>query len=82
MIEDDFVYDNEEESEMAQLHAIHLHLNAVAEVRRHLMALGQRPSLTHCESCGEPIPARRQQLLPGVSLCVDCKSLEERQKNF
>ena len=30
MNEDDFQYNNEEEAEMAQLHSIHLNMNAVA----------------------------------------------------
>lgn len=31
-------------------------------------------SLTHCEDCGEPIPPRRQQALPGVRTCIACQS--------
>jgi phage/conjugal plasmid C-4 type zinc finger TraR family protein len=32
------------------------------------------PSLTHCEECGEMIPAARQKAIPGVRLCVTCQS--------
>jgi phage/conjugal plasmid C-4 type zinc finger TraR family protein len=32
------------------------------------------PSLTHCEECGEMIPAARQQAIAGVRLCVKCQS--------
>jgi phage/conjugal plasmid C-4 type zinc finger TraR family protein len=74
----DFVYNNEEESEMGQLHAIHLHMNAVAGVRKQLALQSQQPSLTHCEECGEEIPTARQQAIPGVRLCVYCKQLNER----
>ena len=56
-----FEYNNEEESEMGQLHAIHLHLNAVADVRRALYKQASMPSLTHCEECGDEIPTVRQQ---------------------
>jgi phage/conjugal plasmid C-4 type zinc finger TraR family protein len=31
-------------------------------------------SLTHCEDCGEPIPERRREALPGVKTCVDCQA--------
>jgi phage/conjugal plasmid C-4 type zinc finger TraR family protein len=29
---------------------------------------------THCDECGEPIPERRRQALPGVRTCVSCQS--------
>ncbi|MCC5811348.1 MAG: TraR/DksA C4-type zinc finger protein [Ectothiorhodospiraceae bacterium] len=35
-------------------------------------------SLTHCEDCEEPIPAKRRELLPGVRRCVECQELAER----
>ena len=76
---DDFVYDNEEEAEMGQLHAIHLNLNAVAEVRRKLEKQAQEPSLSECEECGEDIPVARQLAIPGVKLCVHCKEAQERK---
>jgi phage/conjugal plasmid C-4 type zinc finger TraR family protein len=31
-------------------------------------------SLTHCEVCGEEIPQRRRQALPGVRTCVQCQA--------
>jgi len=77
MITEDFEYNNEEESEMGQLHAIHLHMNAVADVRRQLEAQALQPSLSHCEECGDDIPAQRQRLIPGVRLCVYCKQAQE-----
>jgi phage/conjugal plasmid C-4 type zinc finger TraR family protein len=78
MIKDDFQYNNEEESEMAQLHSIHIHMNAVAEVRKRLEEQKSLPSLSNCEECGEEIPLARQQAVPGVRLCIDCQSLTER----
>ncbi len=29
---------------------------------------------SHCVECGEPIPERRRQVLPGVRTCVDCQA--------
>jgi phage/conjugal plasmid C-4 type zinc finger TraR family protein len=77
MLMNEFVYNNEEESEMAQLHAIHIHLNAIAAHRAKMAVKG--PSLEFCEECGEPIPKARQEAVPGVTLCIDCKELEERR---
>lgn len=34
--------------------------------------------LLHCEDCGEEIPARRREALPGVRLCVACQTELER----
>lgn len=75
---DDFQYNNEEEAEMGQLHAIHLGMNAVADVQKALAAQSRFPSLAQCEECGEDIPVERQRLVPGVRLCVYCQTLAER----
>lgn len=34
-------------------------------------------SATHCKECDEPIPEERRVALPGVRLCVDCRSVAE-----
>ena len=78
-LNDDFVYNNEEEAEMGQLHAIHNNMNAIANVRRQLAQQASQPSLTHCEECGEEIPVKRQELVPGCRLCVYCQQLAERR---
>jgi DnaK suppressor protein len=31
-----------------------------------------------CESCGRPIPVKRLERMPGASLCIACKELEEK----
>lgn len=31
-------------------------------------------SLTECAECGETIPEKRRQALPGVKLCIDCQA--------
>jgi phage/conjugal plasmid C-4 type zinc finger TraR family protein len=79
-LNDDFVYNNEEEAEMGQLHAIHNNMNAIANVRRALEQQAAQPSLTHCEECGDEIPVKRQELVLGVKLCVYCQQLQERSK--
>lgn len=38
------------------------------------------PSLAECEKCGNDIPPERQKL-GAVTLCIECKSLEERYAN-
>ncbi|WP_084396725.1 DksA/TraR family C4-type zinc finger protein [Henriciella aquimarina] len=30
-------------------------------------------SLTHCLECGEPIPEKRRELVPGVKFCIECQ---------
>ncbi|MBS0504649.1 MAG: DksA/TraR family C4-type zinc finger protein [Proteobacteria bacterium] len=34
---------------------------------------------THCIECGEEIPKRRREALPGVRTCVACQSGRDRQ---
>jgi phage/conjugal plasmid C-4 type zinc finger TraR family protein len=76
-MQDDFVYNNEEESEMGQLHAIHLSMNAIASIRRDLELKQSQPGLSHCESCGDAIPEQRRTLVPGVRMCVFCQESAE-----
>ncbi|MBW4332038.1 DksA/TraR family C4-type zinc finger protein [Stakelama sp. CBK3Z-3] len=45
--------------------------DAVSEARAR-MPRGE--SATHCVECGEPIPERRRQAIPGVRLCIECQS--------
>lgn len=35
---------------------------------------GDHPSAEDCAECGEPIPERRRQAIPGVQLCIECQS--------
>jgi phage/conjugal plasmid C-4 type zinc finger TraR family protein len=76
---DDFQYNNEEEAEMAQLHSIHLNMNAVAEVQKALALQRAQPSLEECAECGEEIPEARRLAIPGVTLCIHCKTRSERR---
>jgi phage/conjugal plasmid C-4 type zinc finger TraR family protein len=77
-LQDDFQYNNEEEAEMGQLHAIHNNMNAIANVRRELEKQAAQPSLEECEECGDEIPEARRLAIPGVRLCVFCKEKQER----
>lgn len=77
-LQDDFTYNNEEEAEMGQLHAIHNNMNAIANVQRRLAKQALEPSLEECEECGDEIPEARRLAIPGVRLCVFCKEKQER----
>lgn len=49
------------------------------EHRKAQAAIQARPSATECADCGEPIPQRRRELIKGVQLCTECKSISERR---
>ncbi len=53
--------------------------DAVKQVRARLPA-GE--SLRECEACGEPIPEKRRQAIPGVRLCVACQQEEDGQQKI
>lgn len=40
-----------------------------------------RPSATHCDECGDPIPERRREAIPGVRLCVGCQAEADEEAN-
>ena len=73
----DFEYNNEEEAEMAQLKSIHMHLNAIADVRAKIR---RGPSLEFCDDCGEPIPEARRLAVSGCTMCIECQTFHERKK--
>ena len=37
-------------------------------------------SATHCENCGEPIPAARRRALPGTRTCVSCQAERDARR--
>ncbi len=39
--------------------------------------LPEGKSLTRCEECDAPIPAARQNIIPGVRLCVQCQAAHD-----
>lgn len=42
----------------------------LARLKAQRMPVGD--SLHECAECGEEIPAKRREAIPGVKLCVDC----------
>ncbi|HUE79431.1 MAG TPA: DksA/TraR family C4-type zinc finger protein [Sphingomicrobium sp.] len=46
--------------------------DAVLRARAQLAASAK--SAKECEDCGDPIPRRRRQALPGVRTCVKCQA--------
>jgi phage/conjugal plasmid C-4 type zinc finger TraR family protein len=36
-------------------------------------------SALECDDCGEPIPARRRQALPGVRTCIVCQADRDKR---
>lgn len=38
------------------------------------------PGLSECEECGEEIPEKRREAVPGCRLCVKCQSDLERAR--
>lgn len=69
-----FQHSNLEESEMGQLHALHLNENAIAAVRA---AMPTGPSLFECIDCGEEIPEARRLAAIGCTQCIHCKTASE-----
>ncbi len=53
-----------------------LTLHAALGAQR-LVARPAGPSLTHCQECGDEIPAQRQAF-GGITRCVPCQSTFER----
>jgi phage/conjugal plasmid C-4 type zinc finger TraR family protein len=43
-------------------------------VRRAREGLPRGAGRSHCEECGEPIPAARREAVPGVRCCVACQA--------
>lgn len=43
-------------------------------VRRARSDMPRGEGLSHCEECGREIPPARREAVPGVRLCVECRS--------
>ena len=67
-------HSNIDESEMGQLHALHLNDNAIAAVRA---AIPTGESLEFCAECGDKIPLARRNAARGCILCIYCQSIHE-----
>ncbi|MGQ7242786.1 TraR/DksA C4-type zinc finger protein [Salinicola sp. V024] len=60
--------------------------NAVAVIERHLAHSLARHRLPvdvatdpYCEDCGVEIPARRREVAPWATTCVDCQGLRDHK---
>ena len=40
----------------------------------------QRPSASHCQECGEPIPEARRRAAQGCQYCIECQERIEHAK--
>ncbi|MEO8803596.1 MAG: DksA/TraR family C4-type zinc finger protein [Rudaea sp.] len=49
-------------------------------VKRARGKLRRGPGLSHCEECGEVIPAARRKAVPGVRMCVACQNDFDRDQ--
>jgi phage/conjugal plasmid C-4 type zinc finger TraR family protein len=55
--------------------------NLQVALAKHKQQTG-KTSLEFCDFCGVPIPEARRLAVPGVDLCVDCQSDEERREKY
>ncbi len=39
-------------------------------------------SLSHCEECDKPIPESRQEIIPGVRVCVVCQAERDAKQKI
>ena len=52
---------------------------AEARARRlRMLAKPAKPSASHCVACGDSIAQARQAAVPGVELCIECQTIEEK----
>ncbi|HEN3291932.1 transcriptional regulator [Photorhabdus sp. S15-56] len=47
------------------------------QIERVRLSVSNESSSHLCIECNAPIPAKRRQILPGVSLCIECQTLRE-----
>lgn len=61
--------------------AVHEQIDATVKdgILRAKSRLPQGEALTHCASCGAPIPEARRKAMPGVRLCVPCQEAQDRE---
>ena len=48
-------------------------------VKRARDQLPRGASRTHCEECGNEIPAARREAVPGVRLCITCQEQQDKE---
>ncbi len=70
-------HSNIDETEMAQLHALHVHLNAIDAVRARIKT---GISSQSCITCDAPIPKARQEAIQGCDTCISCQQRLEKYR--
>lgn len=68
-------HSNIDETEMGQLHALHLSLNAIDAVRARIKTGVSRQFCLNCEA---PIPKARQDAVQGCETCIECQTILEK----
>jgi len=78
--DEQFVFNNDtfEEQELAQISSLMENEAALRKAREAYAQKASKPSLEECKECGEPIPEARQKAVPGVELCMECATLNEK----
>jgi len=78
--DEQFVFNNDtfEEQELAQISSLMENEAALRKAREEFAKKASQPSLSECEACGEDIPVARQKAVPGVRLCLECATLNEK----
>ena len=78
--EEQFVFNNDtfEEQELAQISSLMENEAALRKAREEFAKKQSQPSLSECAECGEPISEARQKAVPGVQLCLECATLNEK----
>jgi phage/conjugal plasmid C-4 type zinc finger TraR family protein len=78
--EEQFVFnsDGSDEQEIAQVSSLMENEAALRKAREKFEEEQSRPSLSECAECGEPISEARQKAVPGVQLCLECATLNEK----
>ena len=57
--------------------------DSITDAGRHARShLPTGESETHCIECGDPIPKKRREALPGVKTCIACQSERDAQPSF
>jgi len=51
------------------------------EVQRARSQLGNGESALYCEECDRTIPEARRQVIPGLRLCIACRSAREKRQS-
>ena len=75
-MDEEFIYNNEDEAGMGSILALQLNMSAIAKIQSRLPT---GPSADECEDCGDEIPENRKIAVPGCSRCIHCQSVFERK---